>query len=78
MAKRLPPLFPGRIRGVEVCAISALCALCVEVCALSAFRVVLCLKSGQVSGFFAEPWRWQGIDAVEPHGHIESLPRKNQ
>jgi hypothetical protein len=31
------PIFQP-IGGVEVCALSALCALCVEVCALSALR----------------------------------------
>ena len=46
--------------GVEVCALSALCALCVEVCALSALCVEVCALSALCAisprGWAAKTW----------------------
>jgi hypothetical protein len=46
---------------VEVCALSALCALCVEVCALSALCVEVCALSALCDprsiGLRAEDWK---------------------
>jgi hypothetical protein len=46
-----PLISPPPYFGVEVCALSALCAVCVEVCALCAIRV-------RLGGVFAVFWFW--------------------